>query len=77
MAEQFHMQRTENEKMGKRRQKMLLELSCDIKTPVAAIKSCACALEEGMVPKEELPARVIGNLLTNAKKYNERGEEYV
>lgn len=155
MTEQLHMQRAENEKMGKSRQKMLLELSHDIKTPVATIKSFACALEEGMVPKEELPryyhtialkaervntmsedlftmlkmesadyqpklkplnlaelarricgeyygeigeagfdfeieipqepvyilgdeellARVIGNLLTNAKKYNERGEE--
>lgn len=33
---------------------MLLELSHDIKTPVATIKSFACALEEGMVLGEEL-----------------------
>lgn len=54
MTEQLHIQKAENEKMSKSRQKMLLELSHDIKTPVATIKSCACALQEGMVPEQEL-----------------------
>lgn len=53
MTEQLALQKAENEKMAKSRQKMLLELSHDIKTPVATIKSYASALEEGMVPEGE------------------------
>lgn len=53
MTEQLAVQKAENEKMAKSRQKMLLELSHDIKTPVATIKSYASALEEGMVPEGE------------------------
>ena len=54
MTEQLYMQKAENAKMSKSRQRMLLELSHDIKTPVATIKSCAYALQEGMVPENEL-----------------------
>ncbi|MDE5777269.1 MAG: HAMP domain-containing histidine kinase [Lachnospiraceae bacterium] len=53
MTERLALQKAENEKMAKSRQKMLLELSHDIKTPVATIKSYASALEEGMVPEGE------------------------
>lgn len=54
MTEQLAVQRAENEKMAKSRQKMLLELSHDIKTPIATIKSYASALQEGIVSEEEL-----------------------
>ncbi len=54
MTEQLHIQKAENEKMINSRQQMLLELSHDIKTPVATIKSYACALQEKMVPNEKL-----------------------
>lgn len=53
MTEQLALQKAENEKMAKNRQNMLLELSHDIKTPVATIKSYASVLEEGMVPEEK------------------------
>ena len=54
MTEELHAQKAENEKMSKNRQKMLLELSHDIKTPVATIKSYAFALQEGIVSETEL-----------------------
>jgi len=54
MTKELYAQKEENEKMSKNRQKMLLELSHDIKTPVATIKSCASALQEGMVSGDEL-----------------------
>ncbi len=54
MVERLEDQKAENEKMSRSRQKMLLELSHDIKTPVATIKSYAFALQEGIVKEEEL-----------------------
>ncbi len=54
MVERLEEQKSENEKMSRSRQKMLLELSHDIKTPVATIKSYAFALQEGIVKEEEL-----------------------
>lgn len=54
MTDELHAQKAENEKMSKNRQKMLLELSHDIRTPVATIKSYASALQEGIVSEEEL-----------------------
>lgn len=54
MTEQLYAQKAENEKMSKSRQRMLLELSHDIKTPVATIKSYAYALQNGLVPEAEL-----------------------
>lgn len=52
-------ERLENEKREKRvneekKNRMLLELSHDIKTPVATIKSYANALEEGLVEEDDL-----------------------
>lgn len=74
MTEQLHLQKAENEKMSKSRHRMLLELSHDIKTPVATIKSCACALEEGMVPKEELP-RYYQTIARKAERVNTMSED--
>lgn len=53
MTKELYAQKTENEKMSQSRSRMLLELSHDIKTPVATIKSYAFALQEGMVPEAE------------------------
>ena len=53
---------------------MLLELSHDIKTPVSTIKSCACALEEGMVPKEEL-SRYYHTIALKAERVNTLSED--
>jgi len=39
--------------MERQKSQMLLELSHDIKTPIATIKSYANALEEGLVPEEK------------------------
>ena len=55
MTKQLAAQRAENEKMAQSRQKMLLELSHDIKTPVATIKSYIYALQEQMVPDVDVP----------------------
>ena len=41
--------------MTQKKNQMLLELSHDIKTPISTIKSCANALEEGLVPIEKVP----------------------
>lgn len=74
MTEQLHAQKAENEKMTKSRQRMLLELSHDIKTPVATIKSCACALREKMVPEEELD-RYYETIALKAERVNTMSEE--
>lgn len=55
MTKQLAAQRAENEKMAQSRQKILLELSHDIKTPVATIKSYIYALQEQMVPDVDVP----------------------
>lgn len=54
MAEQLEMQKAEKERMIQQKNQMLLELSHDIKTPIATIKSYASALQEGLVPEEKL-----------------------
>lgn len=54
MTEELYDQKAENERMSKNRQRMLLELSHDIKTPVATIRSYAFALQEGLVDETEL-----------------------
>lgn len=53
------IERLENEKQEKqineeKKNRMLLELSHDIKTPVATIKGCANALEEGLVKPSQM-----------------------
>lgn len=54
MVVRLNDEKKENERLRNNRHKMLLELSHDIKTPVAIIKSSAHALLEGMVEKSQL-----------------------
>lgn len=54
MQDELHKQKQEKEDILNRRHQMLLELSHDIKTPVATIKSYASALSENMVLAEDL-----------------------
>lgn len=53
MAEELLTEKIEKEQLTKKKNQMLLELSHDIKTPVATIKSYANALEAGLVPEEK------------------------
>lgn len=53
MAEKLLTEKIEKEQLTKKKNQMLLELSHDIKTPVATIKSYANALEAGLVPEEK------------------------
>ena len=53
MAEELLTEKNEKEQLTKKKNQMLLELSHDIKTPVATIKSYANALEAGLVPEEK------------------------
>jgi len=54
MAEELQLEKAEKELLAKKKNQMLLELSHDIKTPVATIKSYANALEAGLVPTEKI-----------------------
>lgn len=54
MAQQLEQEKLEKERMTQKKNQMLLELSHDIKTPIATIKSCAKALEEGLVPEDKI-----------------------
>ena len=54
MAEQLQTEKAEKEQLTQKKNRMLLELSHDIKTPVATIKSYANALEVGLVPEEKV-----------------------
>ena len=54
MAEELQTEKAEKEQLTKKKNQMLLELSHDIKTPVATIKSYANALEAGLVPEEKI-----------------------
>ena len=54
MAEELQIEKSEKEQLTKKKNQMLLELSHDIKTPVATIKSYANALEAGLVPEEKI-----------------------
>lgn len=54
MQHELERQKAEKEEILSRRHQMLLELSHDIKTPVATIKSYASALSENMVPEKDL-----------------------
>lgn len=53
MAEELQAEKNEKEQFTRKKNQMLLELSHDIKTPVATIKSYANALEAGLVPEEK------------------------
>lgn len=54
MNDSLEQEKAEKEKLQKERNQMLLELSHDLKTPLATIKSSAMALAEGVVREEEL-----------------------
>lgn len=54
MNDSLEKEKAEKEKLQKERNQMLLELSHDLKTPLATIKSSALALAEGVVREEEL-----------------------
>ena len=56
MTKELERQKQENAKLVAQKNQMLLELSHDIKTPIATIKSYANALEAGLVPKEKQQA---------------------
>lgn len=53
MTRALERQKQENAKLVAQKNQMLLELSHDIKTPIATIKSYANALEAGLVPEEK------------------------
>ncbi|MDD6307051.1 MAG: HAMP domain-containing sensor histidine kinase [Clostridiales bacterium] len=54
MLERLEQEKSEREKVQRERNQMLLELSHDLKTPIATIKSSAVALSEGVVKEENL-----------------------
>lgn len=54
MTERLEAEKREKRISEEKKNRMLLELSHDIKTPVATIKSYANALEEGLVKSENL-----------------------
>lgn len=53
MAKRLEEEKAEREFMTQKKNQMLLELSHDIRTPVATIKSYVNALEENLVPEEK------------------------
>ena len=53
MVQKLKEQEQEKIRLEKQKNQMLLELSHDINTPIATIKSYANALEAGLVPKEK------------------------
>lgn len=53
MTERLEQEKREKRVLEEKKNRMLLELSHDIKTPVATIKSYANALEEGVVKAED------------------------
>ncbi len=55
MIRQLEEEKREKQINEEKKNRMLLELSHDIKTPVATIKGCANALEEGLVKTSEIP----------------------
>lgn len=54
MARQLEEEKAKGELLTQKKNRMLLELSHDIRTPIATIKSYANALEEGLVPEEKM-----------------------
>lgn len=54
MAKQLELEKEEKAEMVKKKNQLILELSHDIRTPTATIKSYANALEAGLVPKEKI-----------------------
>lgn len=54
MIDSLEKEKAEKEKLQQERNQMLLELSHDLKTPLASIKSASTALAEGVVHEDEL-----------------------
>ncbi len=54
MIRELDMQKKEKADMEEKKQRLLLELSHDLRTPVATIKSFASALSEDLVPEDQL-----------------------
>lgn len=54
MANQLELEKREKQEAIRKKNQLILELSHDIKTPTATIKSYANALEAGLVPVEKL-----------------------
>ena len=54
MTAELEKQKEENRRLVEQKNRLLLDLSHDLRTPVATIKSCANALEAGLVPAEKL-----------------------
>ena len=54
MTAELERQKEENRSLVEQKNRLLLDLSHDLRTPVATIKSCANALEAGLVPEEKL-----------------------
>lgn len=54
MSASLSREKAEKEQMIKQKNRTLLELSHDLKTPVATIKSYANALEQGLVPEDRI-----------------------
>ena len=53
MVQQLEKEKQEKEALVQKKNQLLMELSHDIKTPIATIKSYANALEAGLVPEEK------------------------
>ena len=54
MTAELENQKAENRSLVEQKNRLLLDLSHDLRTPIATIKSCANALEAGLVPEEKL-----------------------
>lgn len=54
MTKELENQKSENRRLVEQKNRLLLDLSHDLRTPIATIKSCANALEAGLVPDGKL-----------------------
>lgn len=73
MAQQLEEEKNQKEYLTRKKNQMLLELSHDIRTPIATIKSYAKALEEGLVPGERTESvyRTIGSKADRVEKLSD------
>ncbi len=73
MARQLEEEKAKGELLTQKKNRMLLELSHDIRTPIATIKSYANALEEGLVPEEKMQNvyRIIDGKANRVQKLSE------
>lgn len=73
MAQQLEEEKARREQLTRKKNQMLLELSHDIRTPIATIKSYAKALEEGLVPEEKTESvyRIIDSKTDRVEKLSD------